>query len=280
MKKYYKLILGLGLLVVWIGYIVFWDLSMKDLKITASENNPEESVLPGIPKDGGEETPDDGGETEDEDDIRITPDLSPTPTVVDAKTPEGETTPEPTEEPTPEPTEEPTPEPTEEPTPEPTEPPEPAGPYVADFAIANVSTTLNIRSTPSTDGDILGSLAADAWGFVLERGDEWTKIKSGNVTGYARSEFLMFDQTAITRADRLGKFYIEISVDTLNIRTEKNTESNVIKEAKKGEKYKVITGETDNQWIAVVVDDTTNGFVKADYVVTSLDLPLAVEITP
>ncbi|MBP5304548.1 MAG: SH3 domain-containing protein, partial [Lachnospiraceae bacterium] len=73
---------------------------------------------------------------------------------------------------------------------DPEEPEEQA--HTVDFIIANVDTALNIRSGPSTDDEIVGKLYRGGRATILERGSEWTKITSGNVTGYASNEWMMF----------------------------------------------------------------------------------------
>ena len=56
-----------------------------------------------------------------------------------------------------------------------------------EIVIAQVDNYVNIRSTPSLDGEIVGKLYNNSIGTVLEHG-EWILIESGNVKGYVRSE--------------------------------------------------------------------------------------------
>lgn len=272
MKKHYRLITGACLLVIWVAYIVLWQNGM-DGRTTASAS--PEKIESEAPQDTVDtEDADKSSDEAEEPSVTEAPEAS-APADTDQ---EAEPTAEPTEDSTPEPTEEPTPEPTAEPTPEPTEEPVPeaAGPYVPDFAISNVSTSLNIRAEASTEGKLLGSLGVDAWCTVIEKGTEWTKVSSGSITGYASTKFLLFDQAAINRAKQLSALYVEVAVDTLNVRAGKDTQSAILKEAKRGEKYSFIPDKSDSAWIAIQYDASTVAYLRADYVKTALSLESAV----
>ena len=59
------------------------------------------------------------------------------------------------------------------------------------LGIANVEETLNVRETPSADSSMVGKMPKNAAGEILETLDGWYKIKSGPVTGYVKSEFIL-----------------------------------------------------------------------------------------
>ena len=64
------------------------------------------------------------------------------------------------------------------------------------LVMANVQNSLNIREEPSTDASKVGLLYADCGGEILETTDGWTKIKSGNVIGWASNDYLFFGAEA------------------------------------------------------------------------------------
>ena len=57
--------------------------------------------------------------------------------------------------------------------------------------IENTESSLNIRAEASEDSERLGKMSAGAAGKIIEKGDEWTKIESGAVTGYVKNEFMV-----------------------------------------------------------------------------------------
>jgi len=52
------------------------------------------------------------------------------------------------------------------------------------------SDTLNVRSGPSADNSLVGTLARNTRVEVLDRSGTWWKIKSGNIQGYVNSSYL------------------------------------------------------------------------------------------
>ena len=120
-----------------------------------------------------------------------TPEPLPTPTP--APTDEPTATPEPTETPeatdTPAPAATPTPKPTEAPTPEPT--PEPTeAPEMARVTLASATGKLNLRSEPSTNGEILAALPHGKLVRVISRENGWANIEADEKTGYVREDYL------------------------------------------------------------------------------------------
>ena len=61
------------------------------------------------------------------------------------------------------------------------------------LAVANVtSEPLNMRTKPSTAGEIVGKCYRGADGTVLERKDGWTKVRSGKIEGWMCDKYLLF----------------------------------------------------------------------------------------
>lgn len=150
------------------------------------------------------------------------------------------------------------------------EPEEPA--VTADFVIANVDTALNVRSGPSTDDDVVGKLYRGARAEILERGDEWTYIASGNVTGYASNDWLMFDEEAIEGLEIFGIKKATVTADALRVRREPSTSANILDLYEKGDELP-LSDEVDapDGWIAVDYSDKTIGYCSADYVKVSIE---------
>lgn len=94
--------------------------------------------------------------------------------------------------------------------------------------IANVEETLNIRKTPSTDGEFVGSMNSGAIAIVEGTDGEWTKIKSGDVEGYVLSEYVLTGDSA----EEFAKDYVTLQgtvlEDGVNIREEKSTDADIV----------------------------------------------------
>ena len=61
------------------------------------------------------------------------------------------------------------------------------------LGISNVNNYLNIRVEPKEDANIIGKMTRKSGGEILETTEDggWYKIKSGPVTGYVKSEFIL-----------------------------------------------------------------------------------------
>lgn len=130
--------------------------------------------------------------------------------------------------------------------------------------MANVTSYLNVREEPSTEGKILGQLYCDCGGEIVEYGEEWTKIKTGNLVGYVSNEYIYFGEEAVEKAEELGTYKATVNADVLNVRMEPDTESKVLGSVKNGGIYDVISVDEEG-W--VIIDfNGTDAYVKEEYV--------------
>ena len=72
-----------------------------------------------------------------------------------------------------------------------------------DMAFANVETFLYIRSEPTRDSEWVGKLYPDYAAKILGPVGEWTRIESGEVTGYVCSEYIIVGNNAEQKAQEM-----------------------------------------------------------------------------
>lgn len=72
-----------------------------------------------------------------------------------------------------------------------------------DMAFANVQSFLYIRSEPSTESEWVGKLYPDYAAKILGPVGEWTKVQSGEVTGYVYSEYIIIGNNAEQKAQEM-----------------------------------------------------------------------------
>lgn len=161
------------------------------------------------------------------------------------------------------------------------------------LAIANVSSSLNIRKGPDTSYGKVGVLAKGA-ACIVESIDEngWAKITSGEVEGYVSTEYLIMGEEAVRIAEENAVLYATVnsSVNGLNVRTAPSTKAEIITKVKAGERM-VVTKEvvvnkeddTSKLWVEVKMDDDENenavAYLSADYVTVSYELQWASKLT-
>lgn len=146
----------------------------------------------------------------------------------------------------------------------------------------NVEEYLNVRSEANEEAELLGKLRRGDAADILERGAEWSKISSGNVEGYVKNEFCVFDEAAETMAYELGTVYATASTGGLRVRAEANSaeETEIVHVMEEGEKIKVDTAaEAPEGWVAVKHEDSgTTAYVSAEFVSVELKLGKAISI--
>lgn len=144
------------------------------------------------------------------------------------------------------------------------------------LGIANVDNNLNVRAAAAEDGKLVGKLPKNAACEVLDNDGTWAHIKSGNVEGYVSVEYLFTGIPAKRKAEELAVTMATVTTDSLKVRAEANTESEVITLVPNGEELEVVSVEGD--WVKVYLDDQ-EVFVSAEYVEVSSELSTAITMT-
>lgn len=144
------------------------------------------------------------------------------------------------------------------------------------LGIANVDNNLNVRAIAGEDGKLVGKLPKDAACEVLDSDGAWAHIKSGKVEGYVSLDYLLTGISAKRRAEELATTMARVTTDSLKVRAEANTDSEVITLVPNGEELEVVSVEGD--WVRVYLDDE-EVFVSAEYVEVTSELGTAITMT-
>lgn len=144
----------------------------------------------------------------------------------------------------------------------------------SNLGVANVDNHLNIRKAPGEDQKIVGKLPKNAGCTIIDIDkDGWAKIKSGKVTGYVMSSFLITGDKAVSLAKKVGSLVATVNTQTLNVRSEQSLLGGVITSVPVGEEMEVVEVTTD--WVKVKID-ADEGYVARQYVDLSYELLKAV----
>lgn len=133
------------------------------------------------------------------------------------------------------------------------------------IVMARVNESMNIRELPDSNSEKVGLLYADCGGTILEEGDGWTKIQSGNLIGWAKNDYLVFGEAAYNLAQEVGVNEATVNAAGLRMRKEPNTESGVWTMVENGETFEAIEEYTTDEWIAVEYGGEL-GYISAEYV--------------
>ncbi len=147
-----------------------------------------------------------------------------------------------------------------------------------DKVMADVEDFLCIRAKGDADAEIVGKLYPTSVATVVKQGKTWTKIKSGDVKGFVKNEYLVFGSDAYKNAKKVCKKYAYVQTDGLRIRSEADEDAKVIAVADKKDKL-LFNKKADKKdgWVAVTVK-AGSGYVSADYVKVKLGTTDAVSI--
>ncbi len=144
------------------------------------------------------------------------------------------------------------------------------------LGISNVSDNLNIRAIAAEDGRLVGKLPKDAACEVIDMDDTWAHIQSGEVEGYVSRDYLLTGVPAKFRAEELAVTVATVTTDSLKVRAEANTDSEVITLVPRGEELEVSAVEGD--WVKVFLDDD-EVYVSGEYVEVSAELGTAITMS-
>jgi cell wall-associated NlpC family hydrolase len=149
----------------------------------------------------------------------------------------------------------------------------------ADLAIAHVDKYVNVRSLPSTDGQILGKIYNGAVAHIIETAGEendWLHVTSGSVEGYIKAEYFIYGEDAAEVIEDYVTRYAVITASRLNVRKDTSAESKRIGYLDKGEKAKIV--ENLGDWIKVEYSQGQTGYVSAEYVEVTEEFTYAISI--
>lgn len=144
------------------------------------------------------------------------------------------------------------------------------------LGIANVDNYLNIREKAGEDGTVIGKLPSDAGCEILGTENGWHQIRSGRVSGYVKSDYIISGERAVKLAEKLKKKIATVNSMTVYIREKPNTECTILTIVTEEEELEVV--KEGKEWIEVKLDDE-NGYVSAQYVDISEELKKAVVYT-
>ena len=155
--------------------------------------------------------------------------------------------------------------------------------WVADFLVTSVSdvntsissstgkngtiTTdgLRVRSGPGTTHSVITVLSKNNQVTVLETKDNWVKIRFNSHEGWVSKDFISYEQqsTAPTNTSSTNTtFTVEITTNSLNVRSIPNTSSTIVGKLQKGNKVKVVNSK-DN-WYEISYE-SLRGWIHKDY---------------
>lgn len=132
------------------------------------------------------------------------------------------------------------------------------------LVMADVDEAVNVRDSASEDGKLLGKFFKECGGEIVEKGNGWTKVKTGDLTGWIKNDYLMFGDKAADLANKVVEKTATCTTDCLRVRKTPDPDGTVLDLLAKGDKIGVIGVEGD--WTKVEFSDGEEGYVSSEYV--------------
>lgn len=134
---------------------------------------------------------------------------------------------------------------------------------------------LIIYSEPDLKSEPVGIMYSGSEADVLERGEEWSKIQSGKVTGYIRNVDVLFDSEAEVIASVIGNKQAKVNADLINVYAEADDSAAVISTLEKGAE---IDAYEENGNYTLISCDNGFGYISNDSFDVSYNLSKAVSM--
>lgn len=142
--------------------------------------------------------------------------------------------------------------------------------------VKDVKEYLEIHEKAETESKVLGKLPLNGGCIILETKDDFTQIKSGNISGYVETKYLAMNKEALLKAFEITYELAEVTED-----------ANIYSEMTEDDKFKVDSVKKDTRfiiesktidWIKVKIDEDKTGYIMKNKVSIIPELKIAEEI--
>ncbi len=143
------------------------------------------------------------------------------------------------------------------------------------IGIAKVDRYLNIRNKADTKGKVVGKLPNNGGCYIYSVDDNgWAKIKSGSITGYVSTEFLIMGDEVPALAKKVGHLVATVKDGPSRVRVDANTVCKTLTSVPKDTELEV-KDNSNTTWVQVAVDNEI-GYIHRDLVTVSYQLRKAI----
>ncbi len=137
-----------------------------------------------------------------------------------------------------------------------------------------VSTGINIRSAADADSEVIGYMYSGGAAWVINKGEEWTEIYSGGLTGFVRNEYLVYGDEVKGLADYYGVEGVSTTWDDVKLFGSEGNAADVVGSVDSGSS--MILLQDDGHWKQVQSGADSLAYVSEDDVTPVLMLDTAV----
>lgn len=122
-------------------------------------------------------------------------------------------------------------------------------------------TTVNVRSGPGLDNEVIDKITKGSTYTILSKKDSWLEIDLGNQKKGWVADWLVDIQGDQTEGKK--ETYLESKVDVLNVRSGPSTSFAIIEKLSLGKSYLVL--ESEGEWSKIKLSEEKSGWVSTQY---------------
>lgn len=133
-----------------------------------------------------------------------------------------------------------------------------------EIAFAQCEEYINVRTDANADSEVVGKVYNNGSVTILRQVGDWYEVQSGNATGYVKAEYFATGDEAQAIANEVAYNVATVYPEALTVRSEASEDSDSVGMVYAADELEVV--EYDGDWMKVVLDDGTYGYVNAYYV--------------
>lgn len=135
---------------------------------------------------------------------------------------------------------------------------------------------LNIRRQGSPDAEVIGKIYRGCIADIVERGEDFTLISSGRVTGWVSNAYVLSGREGMEFAEENSTYTATVTADKLNIRETESEEGVVLATVEKGQSF--IVEAIREKWVKIAYTSAIDGWVSREHVTLNMNMGEAVSV--
>lgn len=146
-----------------------------------------------------------------------------------------------------------------------------------ELSVVNAERALNVRQAPGEDQELVARLYRGAGVKIQQVEGEWSKVLSGEVSGWVLSSYLVSGQEAEALVAEMNPQVAKVVTGELCVRSGPDEEAQILTVVEADMYFPVL--EIQGSWVKIQVTSNVEGFVHADYVSVSQGLMVGTTLT-
>lgn len=131
-------------------------------------------------------------------------------------------------------------------------------------AVADVKTYANVRAKASAEAKKVGVMPKGAAAKVLEKDGAWTKIASGEIEGFVKTDLLAFEEEAKNLYEETYGTQGSVTASSLRVRNKPSLDGKQIGSRQKGSTVEIL--DQEGEWYQIKNGESDAAYVAEEYI--------------